>query len=62
LFPTNKGYAGCRKINGTIHFKTPVGIVNDAFARGEANFIKVFPAVNACGVAVAFNFEHIKPF
>ena len=58
----NRGYVGCQKQDGAIHLKAPVGVVDDAFAGGKANFIKILPAVGAHGVTVGFNLKHIKTF
>ena len=51
-----------KKQNGTILFKAPVGVMNDAFAGGQANFVKSLPAVFAYIIAVPFDLEHIEAF
>ncbi len=50
------------KQNCAFGFKTSVGIVNPAFPRCQADFIKILPAVHTCGIAVAFNLKPIKTF
>lgn len=53
---------GAKKQNHALGFKTPVGVVNDALASGQANFIKILSAVNAGCIAITFDLEDIEAF
>ena len=48
--------------NRAFVLKTPVCVMYDAFTRGQANLVKIFPAVNARGMTIALYLERIKPF
>jgi hypothetical protein len=50
------------KQHGAFCFKAPVGIMDDAFTRTQANFIEVFPAIKARDLAIVFYLEYIKAF
>jgi len=56
----NREYEGFQEQNGSFLLETAVGVMNNAFAGGKADFIKILPAVPAHIIAVHLNLEHIE--
>lgn len=50
------------KQNCIVGFKASICIMDYTFAGGEANFVEIFPTVDAGSVAVAVYLENIEAF
>lgn len=51
-----------KKENSALMSKASICVMNSAFARGQANFIEIFPAIGSCYLRILFDLEDFKPF
>lgn len=51
-----------KKQDGPFLLKTSIGIIDNALARGQTNFVKILSTINFGRTTILLNFKHIEAF